>query len=289
MEEEDDDVSTLHGGQAHIFKACESLENGETQYVVKSFKTDDLVDKTALRETKYAQFLGRTSYFFQNNKQWCVISQWQKGQALYDMKADELITLPVKMRIKSLCYLFHELSQLHKHFRIHGDIKPQNCVLDIEVSKLKLIDFGSTRKVKPKSYALAWSPNYLDKGARFLDPTNRLSFCDDIYSAGFVVAALFPELYQIELAQIRFKQPNTPLSIHDKAIVYLVQSLQSNEKNTRCTSQTAIEYCQHLFTHFDTLDAQRLDSILEQTLSKKACSFEDVLLDKQEALELNSL
>lgn len=288
-EQDEAEINTLRGGQAQIFQACESLENGETHYLVKSFKTDEHVDKTALRETKYAHFLGRESYFFQKNKQWYVISQWQKGQALYDMKPDELIALPLKMRIKSLCYLFHELSQLHKHFRIHGDIKPQNCVLDIEASKLKLIDFGSTRKVKPKNYPLAWSPGYLDKNVHYGDPTNRLSFCDDMYSAGFIAAALFPELYQIELAQIRFKQPNTTFSIQDKAIVYLVQSLQSKEKNTRCTSQIATEYCQHLFTHFETLDAERLDSILEQTLSKKACSFEDVLLDKQEVLSFSPL
>lgn len=273
----------LKGGQAQIFQARESLDDGETHYFIKSFyKTEEQVDKAATRETKYARFLGRDSHFFQNNNQWLVVSKWQTGQALHDIPTDELLTIPVKMRIKSLCYLLHELSQLHKHFRIHGDIKTQNCVLDKASYQLKLIDFGSTRKVKPKNYTIAWTPTYLDKKTHCWDPTSRLSFCDDMYSLSFVTASLFPELYEVTFtkydSQITLKQTEATLPITLKAIYYLVTSMQSNEKNARCTSQIAITYCQYLFTHFDTLDADKLASILEKTLSKKECSFDEVLM-----------
>jgi len=112
---------------------------------------------------------------------------------------------------------------------------------------------------------------------------NQLSFCDDIYALGLVSASLFPELYEVTFAlynsKILFK-PTESIPIIHEAIDCLVSSMLSKNKNARCTSQIAMQYCQYLFTHFDTLNTEQLDGFLDKTLGKKECSFDDVILDK---------
>lgn len=255
------------GSQGDVIQVT-SLHENETLYSLKKLKGEEEEDyrEVAIRETKYARFFGRKAHFFQNSNQWYVISEWQTGRTLQEIPKKELITLPKKMRIKSLIHLLKELNQLHSQYRAHCDIKKNNIVFNTKTFQLKLIDFGFTGKVKPKKY-LPWT----------------YRFYDDICALGFVVAELFPEIYEVregnDCLEVALYKSVWLLSIEELSIYYLVSSMLSREEKIRCTSQRALDYCERLL-NTTNISKKELAKILGETLNKNELSFNDVLHDR---------
>lgn len=285
----DPNIAPLAGGRAKIFQGNQSLtDDNDSKYLVKTLNeenSEEHTKKEARKETKYARFLGRESYFFYNDKHWHVISKWQSGQALDKVLETDLRALTSKNRLESLLPLLKDLSKLHDQFRVHGDIKSQNCIFDQQSMQLKLIDFGSTRKVKPRNYQIPWTPHYLDKYInRFFQPTNHYSFCDDLYALGIVIASMFPELYLVKLGkydtEVKLCKHSFSLSCEEMAVFYLVSSMMDTNRNARCTALMARTYVESVVNDFDKISESYLEEILMSTLGKPDCTFDDIIHDR---------
>lgn len=276
--EANSDEERISGGQGTVMKAKTTRTIKNPEYLIKCMHEPD--EDVAKKETKYARFLGRDAHFFNNYNKSYFIGEWQPGMALDIFPSEELKGLTIKMRLNSLTYSLRDLSHLHQQYRVHGDIKFENSIFDKYSGQLNLIDFGSTRKVKPKNNRIPYTPDYLDSQIKdFDDITNNYSFCDDMYSFGLVVAGMFPDIYKVDLDNERTKTVllKTTLTVSEKAVTYLVNTLLNHRRQDRCTSFEALDYCESIVNQFDTLKESTVNDILARTLHKKDCSYEDVI------------
>lgn len=236
-------------------------------------------EKEAHRELKYNDLFGRTPHLFEYKKKYCIISKWQKGQDLYNFSKKELGQIQAKEIIHSLIVLLNELACLHKSNRVHGDIKNQNCIFDPDSMSLNLIDFGSTRKVKPRNYWIPWTQHFLGKDINHWNPTNTYSFCDDMYALGLVTASLFPELYivNLDILNSQIECIKNDFSLEEQAIDYLVQALTKDNRQARCTSAEALEYCNDLLSIIDNLSDENLNLLLNRSFNKNQLSTDEII------------
>ena len=177
-------------------------------------------------------------------------------------------------RISCLSTALEDLNTLHNHYRMHGDVKPDNFILNTENNSMRLIDFDVSHKLG------------IDKDCgstpAFIDPDTPLShLSQDLYGMGKVIMELFPELYVFSLssdlrATYSFWKQGT-LSIVEQSIVNLVNALSHSEPQMRCTSEDALHYCNDLLRSIDTLDEVGLTTLTESKLRRTKITIEDVL------------
>lgn len=82
---------------------------------------------------------------------------------------------------------------------VHGDIKPENCVLNLQEFKLSLNNFGATRKLKERNYEFSMTFAYFDPEISIRNPSYLFRLCDDMYQFGYIISALFPEIFKIKI------------------------------------------------------------------------------------------
>ena len=75
---------------------------------------------------------------------WIVLPYYSNGSLQTVMKKfmKDNIIFGSKVRLQIMLDCFHGLHHLHSHFFLHGDIKPQNILID-ENMRAKITDFGS--------------------------------------------------------------------------------------------------------------------------------------------------
>lgn len=269
------------GGYGIVKKCFNSLTSSEPLYGSKKLLISDHINaqQEAIREVKYHRLLGRQAFYCTNqdkdNKtKTKVVFEWQKEKSLYQFEAVELSSQPMVNRLKCLRSGLSDLNTLHQHYRVHGDLKCQNVILDLKNTTLKLIDFGSAHK-KGSSKCFASTASYHD-------PNNREDhFCRDIYAMGIVAMHLFPEIYtvQFEFGHLKIVFKKSSFSIHEQAVINLINAMMHPNMNMRCTSEDALAYCHEIINHFRDLDQARLDKIGNTTILRSNTTVEDVLRD----------
>lgn len=251
---------------------------------LKKFYEKDLTksEKEAEREAKYHRLLGRQSHYFARNGFSSLVSTWLTDKAMHRFKPKEMMKAPLAKRFDCLISAFNELDILHSKFRIHGDVKSENFILDLQKATLKLIDLGSAHKSNAHKI-FPYTAEYCDGTIQSI--TGK-TFCDDMYAMGIVTAQLFPELYDVTFSGSEYvrKYKNSNPTPVEKSIYTLVDAMMHHERTNRCTSQDALHFAQQIKNNFYKLDEMMLQKITAETLHHANPSVEDVFRGKRPAL-----
>lgn len=292
-------VSVSRGGRAEIYKALlidktlgVTSANTAAPYLVKKFfspKAGDLLNnsKESKRETKYLQFMNQPAIFcdkVERNsilpiKPCLLITPWIQGEDLAHTPNQEILRYKIDIRFSWLLQPLKQLVLLHQKLRVHGDIKPLNCILNLHEGKLTLIDFGGARKLKKRNYALTLTRTYVDPLLPLSNINNHYRTCDDIYQFGYIIALLFPEIFlSYELShQMRVSciQPVENMIPIQKAIYTLFSNMMSPKREERCTAQRAIDYCEAILAQ-PSLSLKKIKQIKQETLGS-CCEVDDII------------
>lgn len=101
--------------------------------------------------------------------------------------------------------LLNSLSYLHDHGVLHGDLKPQNIIIEQEYHTVTMVDFGlaTIKKMSNKGYTPLFSPPEQIAGKQLLPAS-------DLYSLGMtVIFALTGDLKAVENRQVPSNVPES--------------------------------------------------------------------------------
>lgn len=244
-------------------------------YGVKKFFSIEWGKKYAVRGVKFNNLLGREAYFFQRKGLISLVSTWHSGKALIDYHEDEIKLKPLFNRFLCIISGLSDIEKLHSQFYIHGDIKPENFIVDFLKNTMLLIDFDGTRK-KGSGKNACYTESFLDCNSRvrLLRRPETQSFYDDIYAMGKTISDLFPELYNLNLKILKNEASMVPI---EYAVILLVTAMTRKNCHKRCTSSDALSYCHQIIDRIDTLDKEAMKIISEETISPKELSVENIL------------
>lgn len=96
---------------------------------------------------------------FKDNLRVYFLMEFVKGIDLFDLQT-KLSTIPLEFSRFYVACIVIILEFLHKNDIIYRDLKPENLFVD-EEGYLKLIDFGSAKVVKGKTYSRLGTPHYM--------------------------------------------------------------------------------------------------------------------------------
>lgn len=259
------------GGFAKVKKGYKTPDSTEPVYGIKKLRESDPIkaQNEAIREVKFHRLLGRQAFYFSRSGTTSIVAEWQRGKSANQYSSSELLQVSIENRLRCLSSGLADLNILHQSYRIHGDVKELNFVLDLNNTSMKLIDFGTSHK-KGSSKSFGWTSAYSDPH-EYGD-----HFGKDLYAMGFVTMYLFPEIYKVSFQNGRISTDviKTNFTIVEQAIVNLVNSMMNSDVNSRCTSEEAHHYCNELITHFNQMDAERLGTIANTTISRVAPTVE---------------
>ncbi|MBI2785362.1 MAG: hypothetical protein HYX60_03245 [Legionella longbeachae] len=193
--EHKEDKEYFRGGIGKIkkgYSANQIIDETPTYNVKKIDPKLKDANTLATRAVKINHLLDRQACYFQRKGSYRIVSSWVSGKALSDYKEDELKLIPIEKRFYCLISGLSDIEKLHSHFRIHGDIKPSNFVIDFNQSRMSIIDFDSTRKMGSSSTNSPYTLEYLSS---YKNINKNQSFCDDAYAMGQTIKDLFPEIY----------------------------------------------------------------------------------------------
>lgn len=264
-----------NGGYGKVKIGYNSESGGEPVVGIKKLFQPSLYKarNEAIREVKYHRLLGRQAFYFAKSRV-TVVAEWQREKVMNKFTRDEFMQVSLLQRLQCLSSCLIELNHLHHHYRVHGDVKCQNIILDLKNLSMKLIDFGTTHK-KGATKRFGETREYADSG--FPDD----HYHKDIYAMGIVVMQLFPEIYTVKfndgnLYRSVVKLDYTP---EEQSIVKLVGAMMHPDKHTRCTSEDALSFCNNVIGQFDQLDESVLQGITSATLDRTVSTVEDVMRD----------
>ncbi len=271
------------GGYGKVKKGYYSQDSDYPSYSIKKLNQADPAKskEEAKREVKFNRLLGRNAYYFSHKGKTSVVSEWQHEKALHYFNAKDFLAVPFTQRLQCLISGLTDLDILHRHYRVHADVKCENFILDLKMATMKLIDFGASHK-KRTTRTFAWTPEYRD---HTLGAVLDYSFCDDMYAMGIVTAMLFPELYDVCLSA---KNTNVilkkryGLTVDNVAIIALVDSMMHIDRNMRCSSVDALEHCKEILNNIKHLDHPLLKKIIDSTLHRPCVTAEDTFRGKMQ-------
>lgn len=262
------------GGFGKVKKGYRFLDSDEPLYGIKKLNEPDLnkAQKAAIREVKYHRLLGREAFYFSHKGKAHIVSEWQRELSLDHYHANELLQISMEKRLRCLSSGLSDLNTLHQHYRIHGDVKCQNFILNLTMESMKLIDFGTSHK-RGSTKSFGWTAAYSDPYT-FGD-----HFCKDLYAMGLVTMCLFPEIYTVsfENGKANISVHKSNFTITEQAIVNLVQAMMHSEPHLRCTSEHALNYCNELINHFNQIDDSLLETITNSNINRTHSTIEDKL------------
>lgn len=271
--------SEFRGAQAKICKGYLEPEESSLHYAIKSFKVDDETYanvKNARREAKISHLLGRQTFRFYDYVIPLIVTPWLQDRALDQYEEEEITAVCYHDRLQWILSLLQDINQLHEHYRIHGDIKPANMILNIATQKLVLIDFGSTHKIDTHNpHRFHFAQGYSDLQTKSI---NRFAY--DIYAMGLVIAHIFSDIFEIEYKRLKSEVKKTrfsKFSVVERAIVKLVGAMVERNPRERCTSEAALQFVSDILKHYQILNDQKFKEILEQTLNHANFTVEDIL------------
>jgi serine/threonine protein kinase len=227
--------------------------------------------------------LRQPAYFFRHHEHVFVVSPWLQGNdlryTLQNLNMDFAL-VPIENRLQSAHCLLYDLNLLHERYLLHRDIKPRNCIYNPVTHALHLCDYAGVSKM--------YSQNTCGVTAAYRDGSGRTySFCDDIFSAGLVLANLFPELFVVdkyelspknEVYRIRHKQKSS-LSIVEQAVKLLIMRMNygPTQRELRCSCRDALDFIAQVLKESSGLSVFGLQKIAAITINRAEATVENTL------------
>lgn len=256
-----------------IAKGYSTAKDDSPSYAIEKLRDSTPVAKKqalATRKVKYLRFLKHQAYYA-DAKKVVIVTDWLPGKALHKYDQSTLLQVPLLTRLQCLRSALMDLDTLHKYYRVHGDIKPANVILDVEQSSMKLIN-GSARKKDSTKIAL--------HTLAYTDPAGwRGILGKDLYCMGMIIMCLFPELYTVIFTgnDVKMSINTSTFTLHEQIIVDLIQAMMHVKPQARCTSDDALNYCNEIITNFAKLDERILKEIANKTIHHSDVTVEDIL------------
>jgi hypothetical protein len=264
------------GGFGKIKKAYTLNQdpNDTPIYGVKKLFNDENAETYARRNVKYNRLLGRESYFYKRKNLYRIVSPWQCDKSLDQFSNVELLAVPLHTRLKCITNCLSQIEILHSHFRIHGDIKDKNVIMNFATCQMELIDFDGVHK-KGSHSSIICTEDFLDRNKAW-SGVKTLDFADDVFAMGKTISILVPRLFykkEIDMTPIEY------------AISLLASAMKKENHKKRCTIKNALDYCQQLLCLMnDSNTAQftkeQIKNLAEETIMQDKISIEDVLRGK---------
>ncbi len=261
------------GGQGLVKEGYATLDSEDPIYLIKKLLKENR--KTACREVNFHRLLGRQAFYFSRGEKISIVTTWQRGRSLSSFSSTQLEEEPLNKRLSCLISGLSDLNVLHRHYRVHGDIKCDNFILNFKQVTMKLIDFGSSHK-NGSTQCYAVTNQYCDLQAKLRASS---SFYDDMYAMGIVTACLFPELFSVyfnknDINVVLIK--NSPLSLLEQALIALVRAMMRFNCKKRCTSENALDFCHELLVHFSRLNEGQLSELIASFIDPAVATKEDL-------------
>jgi hypothetical protein len=275
------------GNFALLKKGFKGLDEEKPAFAIKKFRRISKIDNQwamAKHEAEYHQFFGRDAAYFSRPKYptlSTMIVDFVAGQSLNHYLPRDFLKYSLSVRLKWVLSGLLDLEGLHKIARVHGDVKSENFILNVNEKDhaLTLIDFATARK--QGSHKMYQPSTGARDGCAVL--ASVYSFPDDVYSYGYVIASLFPELYDSEalnfgnLSSIKPEETLLPLEF---SIIFLINSLTKQEKMQRATALEACEYCSSILKD-ESLSNYSLQELRAKTIDNRQLDAESVLRGKR--------
>ena len=129
-----------HGGYAEVFRCVEKTSRKE--YAMKIIdETKFCLKELNIISSLHHPFIVQFQDSFSKNGQVYLIMEYVKGGELYDLVSEK------RMSEKEALYYFKQICSaiqyLHRQDIVHGDIKVENILIDMNQKIAKLCDFGA--------------------------------------------------------------------------------------------------------------------------------------------------
>eukprot|EP00612_Vaucheria_litorea_P003774 CAMPEP_0171461772 /NCGR_PEP_ID=MMETSP0945-20130129/6083_1 /TAXON_ID=109269 /ORGANISM="Vaucheria litorea, Strain CCMP2940" /LENGTH=301 /DNA_ID=CAMNT_0011988179 /DNA_START=112 /DNA_END=1017 /DNA_ORIENTATION=+ len=182
------------GNYGTVYKAFDRFtgEDIAIKTVFRNRMSDLSVKDEALimASAKHPNIVGLRDVLKDNNS-WHIVMDLAKGSELYDRLVKRGL-MKRETTVKVMKQLIEAVAYLHNNDIVHGDIKPENCILDETEGCdpfLKLADFGSAFFVgdvdaKNKDYTVSYSPPEVVSRRGLMSPSG------DIWSLGIMACIL---------------------------------------------------------------------------------------------------
>lgn len=269
LDKQHDDYEVGSGGHSIVKKAYRDQPDGSTHfYAIKKLRFNSLlpgVEELAEHEAKYPLFIGRSALIYERNRRFRVMLDWVDGDVLSDLDEDQLKLVPIIVRLQCLRYLLSEVLQFHAVFRVLGDLKPENCALNLKTKQLSCFDFGSAHKVGSKK-KYAYSIGYTDT-----QEGSWHYFASDVYQLGAIVSRLFPEILTFDQYVGSSRNRMRLLGID-----HLIGAMFASDPHMRCTVYHADQLCELLMDDVNELDSELLEHYLALTINHTTMQAEDI-------------
>lgn len=291
-----------YGGTSKISKGYASADAADPAYTVKRFCLDSHTyprpaRELAAHEIKYAKYLGRHAGRYQSKKGPVIVTDWQTGESLEQMEKNNFrfSDYSIARRLKWLASLNEDLDRLHSSGYLFGDLKPGNCILDLNTDTMRLIDFGSAQKVDSRKKYCA-TRGYIDTKEGSQGFPKKLA--SDMYAFGYIISCIFPELINDEMMavcarvnmmgkeilipigakHIAERRKDVTFTDTDMAILSLFDAVMETAQKDRCTSQQVksfLQTFQGMLSTKNQIDHNELNNLLSSTINRNEFEVED--------------
>ena len=224
----------------------------------------------AQHEGKYHQLFGEKVYLFNDYGRATLIYPWKHGETLFDYYFTNTpeFNIPLKSKMQCTLSFLTQLNVMHSQFRVHGDLRDKNVIIDIKHATMQLIDFNTSHRQSHYRGHLGFFGDHYERDVYF-------KFSDDMLAAGFIIKKLFdvPTGEQGNKTIIDTPQREN----QNLAFNRLIQQLKSLSAEERPTCEQAMHYCEKIMERWETLTQQDVDSICESTINNKIISADDIM------------
>lgn len=274
----DDHPDNVKGERVIIGEGYKIPVFGSPDFEVKRYYRDEV--KAARREVKGLRLTGsQVADWYESKKGRVVVSDYLYGESLQDLldKGIKFKKFTVVERLKMFASIMSAVEVIHANGLMHGDLVPAKLILSNGM--IKISDFSTLRKIGSENKEACTveyrDPNYFPNHAG-----------DDMYTLGFTLAILFPELFRVLIGSdrasvVKLKEFN--LSYMEIALMNLLDALMEYSRDFRCTAETAIRCIQETIdkSSNDDLNADQLIEILKNTINRDTYTVQDSLLDSK--------
>jgi len=192
-----------------------------------------------------------------------VVFEYVKGSPLREAIASG--RLDFQRRLEIVRQLASAVAKLHENSIVHGDLTPDNILLDEAKGDAKLVEFGLSSLVKyearktcanPGLFPCYMAPEVLSKAVE------RPEIHSDVFALGTVIYEIltgrpaFPSesLDEIQLSQFKPKRPELPEPKQTDTLLLVLGSMLQKDPSKRIASDEALSALNVVCTMPDMLD-----------------------------------